>query len=67
MSIQAVVRSKRKARKGKGFSRAELKQIGLSLKRALKLGIPIDTKRRTKHEENIEALKKHLNRDLKKA
>ena len=61
MSIQTVVRSKRKARKGKGFSRGELKEIGLSFNQALKRGIPVDTRRRTKHEENVKTLKKYLN------
>jgi len=60
MKIQAVVWRKIKARKGKGFSRAELKEIGLSIRQALKLRIPIDTRRRTKREENIEALKRCL-------
>lgn len=46
-----------KQRHGKGFSREELKKAGLSLKEALKSGIPIDSRRRTTHEDNIEAVK----------
>jgi large subunit ribosomal protein L13e len=46
-----------KQRYGKGFSREELKKAGLSFKEALKLSIPIDPKRRTTHEENVEAIK----------
>ncbi|MEM2281820.1 MAG: ribosomal protein L13e [Candidatus Bathyarchaeia archaeon] len=49
-----------KQRLGKGFSLDELKKVGLNLKQALKLGIPIDTRRRTVHEENVEKLKKFL-------
>ena len=67
MEIQAVVWKKTKERKAKGFSRAELKEIGLSLGDALKLGIPIDSRRRTKHEENVKVLKKNLKQDKKKA
>jgi len=67
MSIQAVVWRKTKERKARGFSRAELKEVDLSLKDALKLGIPIDKRRRTKHEENVETLRKNLERGLKKA
>jgi large subunit ribosomal protein L13e len=46
-----------KQRYGKGFSREELKKAGLSLKEALKLGIPVDFRRRTIHNENVEAVK----------
>ena len=46
-----------KQRDGRGFSREELKKAGLSFKEALKLNIPIDLKRRTAHEENVEVIK----------
>jgi large subunit ribosomal protein L13e len=49
-----------KQRYGKGFSRAELKKAGLSLKEALKLSIPVDSRRRTAHEENVEFVKTFL-------
>jgi len=49
-----------KQRQGKGFSREELKRVGLSLKEALKFGIPVDSRRRTAHEENVEAVKTFL-------
>jgi len=45
---------------GKGFSREELKKAGLSLKEALKFGIPVDSRRRTIHEENVEVVKTFL-------
>jgi ribosomal protein L13E len=60
MSIQAIVKRKRNSRRGKGFSRGELKETGLSLKQALKMGIPIDVRRSTKQEENVKTLKTHL-------
>ncbi len=47
-------------RKGKGFSKLELKEVGLTVKDALKLGIPVDVKRRSKHEWNVESLKRYL-------
>ncbi|NWG11205.1 ribosomal protein L13e [Candidatus Bathyarchaeota archaeon] len=50
-----------KQRRGKGFSREELKKAGLSLKEALKFGIPVDSRRRTAHKENIEAVNAFLN------
>jgi ribosomal protein L13E len=46
-----------KQRDGRGFSREELKKAGLSFKEALKLSIPIDSKRRTAHEENVKIIK----------
>lgn len=49
-----------KQRYGRGFSREELKKAGLSFKEALKLSIPIDSKRRTTHEENVEVIKTFL-------
>ncbi|MEM2105120.1 MAG: ribosomal protein L13e [Candidatus Bathyarchaeia archaeon] len=49
-----------KQRLGKGFSLEELKKAGLSLKEALKLGIPVDCRRRTAHQENVEAIKGFL-------
>jgi len=49
-----------KQRLGKGFSLDELKKVGLKPKQALKLGIPVDTRRRTVHKENVEKLKKLL-------
>jgi len=54
-----------KQRLGKGFSLGELKEVKLSPKQALKLGIPIDTRRRTVHEDNVKALKEFLATILK--
>jgi len=55
-----VVGKKGKTRKGKGFSRSELWEAGLDFKLALKLGISIDLRRKTKHQENVKILKQHL-------
>jgi len=60
VKIQAIVRRKRKVRKGKGFSRGELKAVNLSVKEARKLGIPVDERRSTTHDENVKTLKKFL-------
>lgn len=63
MEVYAVVHRQRKSRKGKGFSRGELKEVGLSLKQALKLGIQIDPRRSTKHGENVKTLKTYLSEE----
>jgi len=54
-----VARKDGKMRFGKGFSRGELKEAGVDFKQALKLTIPVDLRRRTRHEENVNVLKQH--------
>jgi len=44
-------------RKGKGFSIKELEEAGLPLNRARRLGIPIDSRRRSSHHDNVRRLK----------
>ena len=48
-----------KRRQGKGFSPDEIKEAGLNAGDARRLCIPVDRKRKTSHEDNIEALKAH--------
>jgi ribosomal protein L13E len=54
-----------KQRNGKGFSQEELKKAGSSLKEALRLHIPVDSRRRSAHEENVKLAKSFL--EAKKA
>ena len=58
--ITPIVESGDRVREGKGFSLAELKEAELTAGNAKKMGIPVDTKRGTSHEENIETLKEFL-------
>jgi large subunit ribosomal protein L13e len=61
MKSVAIVRKKDgKPKDGRGFSMEELQKAELTLKRALKLKIPVDLRRRSLHEENVEALKARL-------
>jgi len=55
-----VLKKSGKTRTGRGFSRAELSEVGLDFSRALRLGLPVDKRRRTKHSENVKALKQFL-------
>ena len=55
-----IQRKTSKQRSGKGFSKGELEQANLTIKDALRQKIPIDPKRRTTHEENIQTLKTYL-------
>jgi len=57
MRLKPIVKSSDgHLRVGKGFSKAELSQVGLSLREAKKLGIPIDKRRKTAYVENINQL-----------
>jgi len=56
--MQAIVKSpKGKKRVGRGFSLSELKTVGISIKEAKKLGIYIDKRRKSLHEENVKKIK----------
>jgi len=61
MKIQSAVRKRKdRIRKGKGFSRGELKETKIDFRQALKLTIPIDLRRKTKHQENVKIIKEYL-------
>ena len=55
-----VLKINGKQRCGRGFSCEELKRTGLSLKEALRIGIPVDLRRRSSHEQNVDVLKGFL-------
>lgn len=44
---------------GRGFSPNELEQAGLNMQDAKKIGIPMDIKRKSVHEENVACIKVH--------
>ncbi|MFB3890132.1 MAG: ribosomal protein L13e [Candidatus Bathyarchaeia archaeon] len=48
-----------KKRTGKGFSPDEIHKAGITATETRKLKIPIDRKRHTAHDQNIETLKAH--------
>lgn len=61
MELHSVVTKRNgRTRRGKGFSRDELKEAGTNPTQALKSGIPIDLRRKTKHKENVKILKQYL-------
>lgn len=51
-------------RRGRGFSREETSQAGLTIEDARKMGLIVDVRRKSVYPENIEALKQYMN-DLK--
>jgi ribosomal protein L13E len=67
--VKREIRDIKLIRKGRGFSRSELNEVGLdNLKVVRKHRIPIDVLRKTKIPENIEQLKPIVKEilDLKK-
>jgi large subunit ribosomal protein L13e len=64
MEVWPMVYRKNRTRKAKGFSRAELKEADMDPRRAVKLRLPADLRRRSKHEENVKVLRRYLE-DLK--
>ncbi|MEM2227426.1 MAG: ribosomal protein L13e [Candidatus Bathyarchaeia archaeon] len=52
-----IVKYKGVIREGKGFSLSELKEAGLTIDLAKKLGIAIDKRRSSLRRENVEILK----------
>ena len=49
-----------KQRSGRGFSPDELKKAGLTAADARRIRLPVDFRRKTAHDENVEALKAHF-------
>jgi len=54
--------NKKEKKIGRGFSLGELKAVGLNPRKALKLGLRVDKRRKSIHKENIELLKTLLNK-----
>jgi large subunit ribosomal protein L13e len=46
-----------KQRSGRGFSPEELEKAGLNPAEAKRLKIPVDKRRKTAHDQNVEAIK----------
>jgi large subunit ribosomal protein L13e len=58
--ISPIIESGGKVREGKGFSLGELEAVELTAGKAKRMGIPVDTRRKSSHEENIETLKEFI-------
>ena len=59
---EPTVKSPRNAqpRRGRGFSREEIFQAGLTIVDGRKMGLIVDIRRKTTYPENVEALKKYM-------
>ena len=49
-----------KQRSGRGFNRDEIGKAGLNSTEAARLGLPVDFRRKTAHDENVEAIKAYV-------
>lgn len=54
-----ITKQNGKQSSGRGFSPNELAKAGLDKAQAKKLGIPLDYKRKTAHDQNIATIKAH--------
>lgn len=61
-SVRPVVKSPdtKALRSGRGFSRKELSEAGLTVNEARSIGLVVDLRRRTAYSENVEAIKQYL-------
>ncbi len=55
-----------KQRSGRGFSIEELKKAGLNRAEAKKLEIPVDERRKTAHDQNVEVIKAYAEKEKAK-
>ena len=58
--IKAVItKHNKKQSTGRGFSPTELEKAGVNMQQAKQIGLPVDVKRKSAHDENIATIKAH--------
>ena len=58
--IKAIITKQNgKQSTGRGFSPSELEKAGVNKQQAKQMGIPVDVKRKSAHDENIATIKAH--------
>ncbi|MHC1605176.1 MAG: ribosomal protein L13e [Candidatus Methanofastidiosia archaeon] len=54
--VNTTYQNTTKEREGRGFSKNELKEAGMSIKNALRIGLPVDKRRKTSYQKNIKII-----------
>ncbi len=62
-----ITKQNGKQSQGKGFSLNELKQAGVDKQQAKRIGLPVDVKRKSAHDQNVQALKEHAQKAKEQA
>jgi len=57
--VATITKRNGKKASSRGFSLSELKKACLTKQDAMKIGIPLDLKRKSAHDENVDTLKMH--------
>lgn len=60
-----VINQNGKEKSGKGFSINEIKQAGITKQQAQQLKLPIDPRRKSTHENNVQTIKAHAQQPAK--
>ncbi len=62
IAVEPVVKSPddAKFRRGRGFTKGELADAGLTIKEARDMGLIVDLRRKTMHPQNVEILKNYV-------
>ena len=55
--ISPIVKRGYKIKTGRGFSREDIREADLNVGEARHLGVPVDVRRSTSYQENVESLK----------
>jgi ribosomal protein L13E len=53
-----ITKHNKKQSLGKGFSTTELEKAGVNKQQAKQIGLPVDVKRKSAHDQNITTIKK---------
>ena len=62
-----ITKHNKKQSIGKGFSPTELEKAGVNKQQARQIGLPVDVKRKSAHNENIAAIKAHAQKSKAEA
>ena len=54
-----IIKHNKKQSTGRGFSPTELAKAGVNKQQAKQIGLPVDVKRKSAHDQNVAAIKEH--------